>query len=245
MAMFHTNVLDNQIKALPTIKAISNTPIATFDTDIADRLVSCVCEVASGESACNIYACGVNIFDLKGWLTANEVTYTESDDEITFNTSGSLFSNPYVFSSDNVNISFNSVITPVTATNVGFELLDKNGNQLTNRVPYFSNMNGCKMRLNYSSSGSVKVKKPIVNFGATAKPYVAYNGNTYNVQFGETLTDTATYDAISGLLTRNDSTTKQLDSCNIVTLDNEVNNIYNDCGNISLSYQLSVGQAIS
>ena len=33
MAMFHTNVLDNQIKALPTIKAISNTPIATFDTD--------------------------------------------------------------------------------------------------------------------------------------------------------------------------------------------------------------------
>lgn len=45
MAMFHTNVLDNTIKALPTIKAISNTPIATFDTDMTENLIEVVCDI--------------------------------------------------------------------------------------------------------------------------------------------------------------------------------------------------------
>ena len=68
MAYFPVNVLDNAIKAMPTVKAISNTPIATFDTDIADRLVNLNVAVTatggggtpstpipiSGFSACNL-----------------------------------------------------------------------------------------------------------------------------------------------------------------------------------------------
>ena len=84
-----------------------------------------------------------------------------------------------------------------------------------------------------------------IELGNQPTSYVAYNGTTFNIQFGETLLDTATYDAISGVLTRNDSTTKQLDSCNIVALDNETNNVYCDTGNTEVNYIMTVGQAIS
>lgn len=41
MAYFHTTVLDNQIKALPTTDTASGS-VATFDTDMTENLVSCV-----------------------------------------------------------------------------------------------------------------------------------------------------------------------------------------------------------
>ena len=50
MAYFPVNVLDNAIKAMPTVKAISNTPIATFDTDISDRLVNLEVAITATQS---------------------------------------------------------------------------------------------------------------------------------------------------------------------------------------------------
>lgn len=44
MAYFHTTVLDNQIKAMPTVSTASGA-IANFDTDLTENLVSCVCEI--------------------------------------------------------------------------------------------------------------------------------------------------------------------------------------------------------
>ena len=41
MAYFHTNVLDPQIKALPTVSTASGS-VATFDTDMTENLISCV-----------------------------------------------------------------------------------------------------------------------------------------------------------------------------------------------------------
>ena len=44
MAYFHTNVLDNQIKALSTVSTASGS-VATFDTDLTENLVECVCDI--------------------------------------------------------------------------------------------------------------------------------------------------------------------------------------------------------
>ena len=44
MAYFHTTVLDNQIKALPTVDTASGS-VATFDTDLTENLIECECEI--------------------------------------------------------------------------------------------------------------------------------------------------------------------------------------------------------
>lgn len=44
MAYFHTTVLDNQIKALPTVSTASGS-VATFDTDLTENLIECVCDI--------------------------------------------------------------------------------------------------------------------------------------------------------------------------------------------------------
>lgn len=44
MAYFHTNVLDSQIKALPTVDTASGS-VATFDTDMTENLIECVCDI--------------------------------------------------------------------------------------------------------------------------------------------------------------------------------------------------------
>ena len=46
MAYFHTTVLDNQIKALPTVSTASGS-IATFDTDMTENLVEVKCQIVA------------------------------------------------------------------------------------------------------------------------------------------------------------------------------------------------------
>ena len=49
MAYFHTTVLDNQIKALPTTDTASGS-IATFDTDLTENLVEVKCQIVATQS---------------------------------------------------------------------------------------------------------------------------------------------------------------------------------------------------
>lgn len=49
MALFHTNVLDPQIKALPTVSTASGS-IATFDTDMTENLVEVKCQIVAQQS---------------------------------------------------------------------------------------------------------------------------------------------------------------------------------------------------
>ena len=49
MALFHTTVLDEQIKALPTVDTASGS-IATFDTDMTENLVSVKCQIVAQQS---------------------------------------------------------------------------------------------------------------------------------------------------------------------------------------------------
>ena len=50
MALFHTTVLDNQIKALPTVDTASGA-IATFDTDLTENLVSVKCQIVAQQAS--------------------------------------------------------------------------------------------------------------------------------------------------------------------------------------------------
>ena len=49
MAYFHTTVVDNQIKALPTVDTASGS-IATFDTDLTENLVEVKCQIVATQS---------------------------------------------------------------------------------------------------------------------------------------------------------------------------------------------------
>ena len=50
MAYFHTTVLDNQIKALPTIKTASGS-VANFTTDMQENLVEVECEIVYSQAS--------------------------------------------------------------------------------------------------------------------------------------------------------------------------------------------------
>ena len=50
MALFHTTVLDNQIKALPTVDTASGA-IATFNTDLTENLVEVKCQIVAKQAS--------------------------------------------------------------------------------------------------------------------------------------------------------------------------------------------------
>ncbi len=269
MALFHTTVVDNQIKALDTIGSASGS-IATFDTDRAERLVSCVCEVASSSSEINVSACGKNFLEptMLSSLTVNGITFTALSDgtikangQATANANlminnitggGNLFDNLLPL---NNMACIGSGCPNVSGCRISFarmngsSFFDDTGSGVSFTVGNLTLSTNAYVRLQVNSGYTVDnvIFKPMIRLAnVTDDTYEQYNGTTYNIQFGETLSDTATYDAISGVLTRNDSTTKQLDSCNIVALDNETNNVYCDTGDIiDLKFVLTVGKAIS
>lgn len=232
MAMFHTEVLDNQIKALPTIATASGS-IATFTTDKAENLVDCECEVASGASEVNIIACGKNLMfstldnyniDSTGtlvWNTSYKMCIAKVEQGKTYSTNLDTIVCGY----------FNSM--PVG----GSQSLD-NTRTITTQTFTALYTGYIAFRAN-STDNDVSLKR------GNDTTYTAYNGTTYNIQLGETLSDTAIYNAVTGVLTRNDTTTKQLDSCPIVTLDNEFNNIWSDTGDIEAKFVLSVGSYVN
>ena len=236
MAFFKTIVLDNQIKALPTIATASGA-VATFTTDKAENLVSCVCEVASGKSEVNVNATGKNMLDSSNKSTNEQ--YCVFGGVLGSNIpNGSLFLPQGNF----------TLLVSVVMTSI--EIRNKDGNVITSasysdRIT-FTNPNKQSILIVLRLYGaSWNTLTYMLNKGSTPKTYTAYNGNTYNIQLGETLSDTATYNAVTGVLTRNDTTTKQLDSCPIVTIANSENNILSDTGDIEVKFVLSVGEYVN
>lgn len=134
---------------------------------------------------------GKNWFDFEGWLNANSITYTKTGDSITFTPNSSLYTNPYVFSDRDINVSASVTNFTFNGTNLRLDFLNEND------VPQTSiaigglvrnNFNACKVRLNWSTMGtSVTIDKPMINLGTTAETYEAYNGNDYTFTFGQTV----------------------------------------------------------
>ena len=277
MAYFHTTVLDNQIKALPTVSTASGA-IATFDTDLTENLVKCVCEVASGSSEINVFATGKNHLPLV------------MSDIISYNTSGTWSGNAYTVNNvtfeptidDNGNII--DITVNGTATAASYFYLSR---KLQNVIPH----NGT-LKIGGCTGGSSTTYALQVYYDATPAPFTncfntfmpitnsSYNtrdvlivirngyaatnlkfypmvyasnetqttfepyGKTINVQFGETLSGDSSFDVLSGILTRSDDTTKQLNA-NCIQTKNGENNIWCDTGDTEVKYLLTVGKKIS
>ncbi len=238
MALFHTTVVDNQIKALDTIGNVSGA-ICTFDTDRAERLVSCVCEVESGNSEINIVATGKNLTTI---FTDGKVPSISTGELV--NASGGrsdfvpvLPNTDYTFS---ISSSAQNLYIFYYDSNHGFLSYDGGNTQaLTGTTP-----NNCayimlRTAINASSITDAQFEK-----GSSASTYEPF-GTNINIPFGETLSGNGSFDVLSGILTRSDDTTKQL-SANYIQTNNGINNVYCDTGDIiDLKFVLSVGKAIS
>ena len=280
MALFHTTVVDNQIKALDTIGSASGS-IATFDTDRAERLVSCVCEVASGSSEINVTACGKNLFPLTltalkaintsgTWsdnvYTYGNVSYTvnNTDDIVTSIETSGTCNNSYAYFYLTKGLTIKSGKTysvsgsPVgKASNTYRIFTDSNvafpaGNRLSDDIEADQTRTATGnenvdifIQIYAGQNMNDKSFYPMLVLGSDISTFVAYNGTTYNIQFGETLSGNGSFDVLSGILTRSDDTTKHVDG-NEITTQVGTNNIYADTGDIiDLKFVLSVGKAIS
>ena len=134
---------------------------------------------------------GKNWFDFEGWLNSNSIAYTKVGDSITFAPDSRLFTNPYVFSDRDINVSASVTNFTFNGTNLRLDFLNEN-NELQKAIVAGSlvrnNLNACKVRLNWSTIGtSVTIDKPMINLGTTVETYEAYNGNTYTFAFGQTV----------------------------------------------------------
>jgi hypothetical protein len=151
---------------------------ATPNPDNPEQVHTC-----SGDN--EVVVTGKNIFDLKGWLTANNISYTEnSDGSLTFSSTVDLYNNPLVFSDTNISVSLSGVITTGTAANPRLQLLNSSNTivgEITTSTSKRENISACKIRFNYSTAGSVTLKNIMLNTGATAQPYEPYQSSTYPI----------------------------------------------------------------
>ena len=253
MAYFRTNVLDNQIKALPTIATASGS-IATFTTDKAEKLVDCVCEVASGKSEVN-----VSISDKYIRVTPTTPnTYTQNG--ITVKTyfngrieiNGTATANAYIeidcfdftiFTDNSRTVRFNNDCVGLTVYFYdGASSFDSWYLSTTNRIQTnFSAMAGkhtTSIRIGINSGVTITNGTLMIEF------LVLDDTTTYNIQLGETLSGNGSFNVLSGILTRSDDTTKQLSANYIQTL-NGINNLWADTGDTSVKFILSVGEYVN
>lgn len=236
MAYFHTTVLDEQIKALPTVDTASGS-VATFDTDLTENLVSCVCEVASGSSEINVIHKGKNLIDDSKYYQLNTNIVVIGQTVSNANRTIYLPQGTYT-------IKVNSNITATIYYDFGNGSTSL-GNTSEARTFTLSDNSYCAFWL-YKSGGFTPsdYTRVQLEFGNTATNYQAFNGNAYNIPFGETLSGDGSFDVLSGILTRSDDTTKQL-SANYIQTKNGINNIWCDTGDTEVKYLLTVGKKIS
>ena len=320
MAYFHTNVLDNQIKALPTVDTASGS-VATFDTDLTENLIECVCDIDNSVSSIAVgYDKNYDYF-----VDFNQMAKPISNDNYDKNASTVSYSDgvaTITATGNYARIYFKTENTPtITANNVYLVTCDyktnfvhqinpinmKIGNVLKNRIvtptpnnwsKHYEIIKATNNVFNYMYFGDISsryvsgditdvkniqfiditqilgstIADEIYNLETqTTGSGLAYfknifpndyydytlstietigsanndgTGKTFQISFGETVSSGATYEAVSGLLTRSDTTTKKVDNC-IIPTNNDINHILCNMGDISVKYLLSVGKKIS
>ena len=258
MAMFHTEVLDNQIKALSTIDTASGS-IATFTTDKAERLVECNVEISA--SASKVYLANMSDITNKaffdgllngtyGFVDLGSLNWNYANGG--FNVAGpsgikSGLCNmactaltPYP---DNFSWSvFPSLPNDIIAKNSGNTDLYAKATEYTSASDFKTYLSGKYLIYELATPTTPTITKSefetlLTDFGLS--------GWLFEYDLGETVSSNASLDCVSGILTRSDDTTKHVDG-NVITALIDENNIWSDTGDIiDLKFVLSVGQAIS
>ena len=183
MAYFHTTVLDNQIKALPTVDTASGS-IATFDTDLTENLVSVKCQIVAKQASgtpspdnplpittyteMNVFATGKNLFNAdKIVADSNHPSYVYIDNGYLRFTTGS----PIV-----KNIVWKNLHIPCPVTFSGIvRNFDTTSSGVINVEVFFSD--GTSIQVLLSGSIATGVEKPFNNtIGTTGQTIVKIQG---------------------------------------------------------------------
>ena len=123
---------------------------------------------------------GKNLFGIDEYLTAAGATYTKNGDTYTITVNSALYSNPFVFSDTDINVTLSlSSFANGTTTNVRIDILNSSnvvvGNLYADNVAKTTTVSGSKLRLNWSSAGSFTISKPQLELGSTATSFAPYS----------------------------------------------------------------------
>lgn len=245
MALFHTTVLDNQIKALPTVDTASGS-IATFDTDLTENLVEVKCQIVATQSG-------------SGTPSPSNPRPIQTYTSLNLSHSGSDTSNPNV-----TNIPFgqtvaNGVLDITTGKlAITHKMLTLNGTteRFTNvwgaethgyavykTVSEYARGNAICDKMVYSSES--RSNMPLYSFGGRAGAITTMTfilpDTITSLSDANTWLQNNNLDIVYELATPYEI---QLDSINLQALLNE-NNIWCDTGDTEVKYLLTVGKKIS
>ena len=241
MAYHHTTVLDNQIKALPTVGTASGS-IATFDTDLTENLVEVKCQIVATQSG-------------SGTPSPSNPRPITVYTSLNLSHSGSDTSNPNV-----TNIPFGQNVAN-GVLNVGSGVLT-----ITHGYSLLSNLNWSAVGDRFYADPSNILKAdgittnsshyaPIANIAGGGAPMsdlsiCAINRGTNDrlyikdTRFSDVNTFVSTMGSVQIIYELATPIEIQLDSTQITALLNE-NNIWCDTGDTEVKYILSVGKKIS
>ena len=244
MAYFHTTVLDEQIKALPTVDTASGS-IATFDTDMTENLIEVVCDIQYSQAS--------------GTPTPDNPLPITVYTSLNLSHSGADTSNPNV-----TNIPFGQTVAKGTL-NVSTGVLEITHEILTLRNDTSFNLIGdgttsrrFRTNITYPQYSNIAPASHFVLTNTNSNVWGYYRVvNDYVVltDNNEQMADVATLQAwcetqytngtpVQFLCELETPNTIQLSATQITALLNE-NNIWCDTGDTSVKYILSVGKAIS
>lgn len=125
---------------------------------------------------------GKNLFGFEKWLSDNEIAYTKTGDSYTFTLVASLFTQPFVFSETDaeVTLSFES-FSNGTSVNARMTLLDSSNNAIktiyADRTNVKTTGTACKVRMDWQTggAGTVTIKAPQIELGSVASSFAPYS----------------------------------------------------------------------
>jgi hypothetical protein len=243
MAYFHTNVLDPQIKALPTIGTAQGS-VASFETDMTEDLIEVVCDIQYSQAS------GIP-------TPTNPIPITVYS-SLNLSHSGADTSNPTITNipfGQTVAIGTLDVLSGVLTIEKGASMFDGSSDEVWSA---YSAGNGYYINVPEMKSGN--------NLPSISNSFPQYSGvNAIGLRFGfnntyayfyqantiDNITDLASWktwlnnNPITIVYDLETTTKEQLNSNQITALLNE-NNIWHDCnGDTEVKYILSVGKLIS
>ena len=205
MALFHTTVVDNQIKALDTIGSVSGA-ICTFETDKAERLVNLEVAITAtggggtpvspiainGFSACDLVACGKNLantdlFSNTSFFTINAdgtVTQIANDNrsESTMQTIA-LKAGTYTISRG---VTHNNMAVYYYDNGWVYLVPSTSAESATFTVP--TDIDKIYIKWSYGGyTGYPRTLSPQIEVGSRKTEFEPYNGTTETIPFGQTV----------------------------------------------------------
>ena len=242
MALFHTTVVDNQIKALDTIGSASGS-IATFETDKAENLINLEVAITAtggggtpvspisinGYSQAVVNACGKNLFDIQnapiinGTIGAISFSYSSaSGSYVMFLPKGK-----YVIYISNPNTTICRCCTiNQYPTGTSFNISNNNFNAVNATSATFTVNNTSDSWLVIQTNRATidtRSSDIQVELGTIATTYEPYNGTTETIPFGQTVYG-GRLNVGSGVLTVTHAIYRAVDNNNITLYGSSTNN---------------------